>query len=94
MHWAFPIPDPVMQAWVTGSYARVAKAMSKEDADEVLTGLSCAHCYRAIRGKAFEMNGKYYDRFCWQFRYIIEHHERTQKEIREKLEQGTPIREG
>ena len=32
----------------------------------------CAHCQRFIRGRQYEYKGKYYDAYCWQFRYVVD----------------------
>jgi hypothetical protein len=46
-----------------------------EDTDETTFKLSqsiaCAHCYRPIVGKFHRDGDKYYDDYCWQFRYVI-----------------------
>jgi hypothetical protein len=50
----------------------------------VISDKICSHCNRRITGKVFEMNGKYYDSYCWQFRHILQFQERDSKYEREQ----------
>lgn len=44
----------------------------------------CSHCNMRIRGKVYEMNGKYYDSYCWQFRHNLQFKEKDTKYEREQ----------
>ena len=44
----------------------------------------CAHCSRKIVGKVYEMGGKYYDSYCWQFRHILQFKEDDDRYVKEK----------
>lgn len=44
----------------------------------------CAHCNRRIVGKVYEMAGKYYDSYCWQFRHILQLSEKDDRHDKER----------
>ena len=49
----------------------------------VLSDNLCSHCNRRISGKVYEMDGKFYDSYCWQFRHILQISEGDSRFVRE-----------
>ena len=50
---------------------------SCEENEEILRDMFnqpiiCAHCYKPIKGKFYQSGKNYYDKYCWQFRYVID----------------------
>jgi len=35
-----------------------------------LSDKRCSHCHRMIVGRVYQSGAKYYDSYCWQFRFI------------------------
>ena len=44
----------------------------------------CSHCNRRITGKVYEMDGKHYDSYCWQFRHILQISDADNRFVREQ----------
>lgn len=45
----------------------------------------CSHCHRKIVGRVHQIGNRYYDDYCWQFRFInegsIENNEKFKEQI-------------
>jgi len=37
-----------------------------------LSDKRCSHCHRRIMGKVYQQGNRYFDSYCWQFRFINE----------------------
>jgi len=83
-----PLPDPLLSN-------ALLRMQGKLDEDGgFCTNLVCSHCFQPIRGRAYELDGKFYDRQCWRYRYSIQQHEINQRQFLEKVSRGTPVRWG
>jgi hypothetical protein len=49
---------------------------------------ACFHCYRPIKGKVYFYDDKPFDKFCYQFRYVIDIVEEDEEEKRKLLEKA------
>lgn len=45
----------------------------------------CSHCHRRIFGKVYQQGTKYFDSYCWQFRFI-------NRETSDERAKGTEMR--
>ncbi|MGA1820902.1 MAG: hypothetical protein ACMUIG_00080 [Thermoplasmatota archaeon] len=50
----------------------------------LLSDILCSHCNRRIKGRVYEMDGKHYDSYCWQFRHILQISENDSRFVREQ----------
>jgi hypothetical protein len=50
------------------------------------TDKRCSHCHRRIYGRVHQQGNKYFDAYCWQFRYI-------NKESSDERAKGSEVRD-
>jgi hypothetical protein len=54
----------------------------------------CSHCHRWIYGKVNQQGAKYYDSYCWQFRFINKDAVSDEKARNSDLRTQLELREG
>ena len=84
MKSAVPIPDPLLCPSICST--------ERDDEWGIASNLVCFHCYQPIQGRAFEMDGRFYDRICWQFRFTIQAAELNKSEFKDKVSRGASIK--
>ncbi|MDG6226018.1 MAG: hypothetical protein QCI82_10975 [Candidatus Thermoplasmatota archaeon] len=45
----------------------------------------CSHCHRKIIGNVHQLGNRYYDDYCWQFRFINDNSDDKTDRIKEHL---------
>jgi hypothetical protein len=80
--------DPVLDSAVLGDDTEIIQR------DMFNQPIICAHCYKTIKGKYYQSGKNYYDKYCWQFRFVIDplYIERaSRKKVKDFDEEGNEI---
>jgi hypothetical protein len=71
--------DPVLDA---------KRKKEEPDSEPTSQNIICYHCYGKILGKIYYFEDKPFDKFCWQFRYVILPEDKESDEKKKKMEEA------